>query len=43
MPVEFDAGFLFFLGLLLLFVGGTYLFVRRVLLNFRKGIEEGQR
>lgn len=43
MPIEVDATFLFFLGLLLVFVTGVYLFVRRVILNFRRGIEEGRR
>lgn len=43
MPIEIDSTYLFFLGILLFFVVGLYLFVRRVLLNFRRGIEEGRR
>ena len=43
MPIELDTEFLFFLGLLLAFVFGMYLFVRRIILNFRKGLEEGRR
>lgn len=43
MPIEFDAGFLFFLGVLLVFVTGVYLFVRRTLLSFREGIDKGRR
>ena len=43
MPIELDGMFLFFLGLLLVFVGGVYLFIRRVLINFREGIDEGMR
>ena len=43
MPIEIDSTYLFFLGILLFFVVGVYLFVRRVLLNFRQGIEEGRR
>ena len=43
MPIEIDATFLFFLGLILAFVFGAYLFVRTVLLNFQRGLEEGRR
>lgn len=43
MPIELDFGFLFFFGLLMAFVIGFYLFIRRTLLNFRKGVEEGRR
>lgn len=43
MPIEVDATYLFFLGLTLLFVTAIYLFVRKVLLSFREGIEEGRR
>lgn len=43
MPIDLSADFLFFLGLLVVFVGATYLFVRRVILSFREGIEEGRR
>lgn len=43
MPIELDGTFLFFLGMLLLFVGGVYWLVRRTLLNFREGLEEGRR
>lgn len=43
MPFEVDGTYLFFLGLTLLFVTAMYLFIRKVILNFRKGIEEGRR
>ena len=43
MPIDLSADFVFFLTLLLIFVGGVYLFVRRVILSFREGIEEGRR
>ena len=43
MPIDLSADFLFFLGLLVLFVVGMYLFVRRILINFREGIEQGRR
>lgn len=43
MPIEVDGTYLFFLGVTLLFVTGIYLFVRRVLLSFRQGIEKGRR
>lgn len=43
MPIELDGTFLFFLGLILVFVGGVYLFVRRTLQNFRQGLEKGRR
>ena len=43
MPIEFSLGFLFLLGLLLIFVFGTYWYVRKILLSFRQGIEEGRR
>lgn len=43
MPIDLSAGFLFMLGLLLLFVFGAYWYVRKVLVNFRKGIDQGRR
>lgn len=43
MPIELTSGFLFMLALLLLFVFGTYWYVRKVLLNFRQGIDRGRR
>lgn len=43
MPVELDTGMLVLIGLLLLFVTGVYVFVRKTILNFREGIEEGRR
>ena len=43
MPIEIDSTYLFFLGIILFFVVGVYLFVRRVLISFRQGIEEGRR
>lgn len=43
MPIEVDWTYLFFLGVTLLFVTGVYLFIRKVLLSFREGIEEGRR
>lgn len=43
MPIEFSFGFLFMLGLLLTFVFGAYLYVRKILVSFRQGIEEGRR
>lgn len=43
MPIEVDATYLFFLGLTLGFVLLVYFFVRRVILNFREGIQEGRR
>lgn len=42
MPIELTGGFLFFLGLLLLFVIGTFLYVRKVLVSFREGVEKGR-
>lgn len=38
-----DPIYLFFVGLLIAFVLVSYLFVRRVLMGFRQGIEEGRR
>ena len=43
MPIELDPIFLAFLGILLLFVLATYLYVRKILIGFREGIEEGRR
>ncbi len=38
-----DPAFLAMIGLLLFFVFGTFVFVRRVLLSFREGIDQGRR
>ena len=43
MPIELSPSYLFFMGLLLVFVLGTYLYVRRVLVSFREGIDQGRR
>ncbi len=43
MFLELDPIYLFFVGLLVLFVGGSYLFVRKILFGFRDGIERGRR
>lgn len=43
LPSGIDPIYLLFLGLLVAFVIGMYLFVRRILLSFRQGIEEGRR
>lgn len=43
VPFDIDPIYLFFVGLLLAFVLGSYLFLRRVILSFRRGIDEGRR
>lgn len=43
LPFEVDIVFLASISLLLFFVLGAYVFVRKVLLGFREGIEEGRR
>jgi hypothetical protein len=43
MFVEFDPVYLAFMGLLVVFLVGSYLFVRKVLLGFRQGFESGRR
>ena len=43
MPIEVDATYLVFLGLMIAFALGVFLYVRRVLLSFREGIQEGRR
>ncbi len=41
--LEIDLVYLIFVGLLIFFVGGSYLFVRKVLTGFRDGLEGGRR
>lgn len=41
--IDVDPIFLFFIGLLLVFILGTFLYVRRIIVNFRQGIDEGRR
>lgn len=43
MPIELSGSFLFMLGLLLLFVFGMFWYVRKILVNFREGIDRGRR
>lgn len=43
MFLEIDPVYLVAVGLLIFFVGGSYLFVRKVLLGFRDGFESGRR
>ena len=43
MPIDLSPDFLFFLGILLAFLIGSYIFVRRILVSFRQGLEEGRR
>lgn len=43
MPIDLSTDFLFFLAILLIFVGGVYVFIHRTLSNFREGIEKGRR
>ena len=43
MPIELDWTYVFFLGLTLVFMTAIFLFVRKVLVSFREGIEEGRR
>lgn len=43
MLLEIDPIYLVAIGLLLFFVFGSYLFVRKVLLGFREGFEGGRR
>lgn len=43
MPIDLSTGYLFMIGLLLIFVFGTYWYVRKVLLSFREGIDRGSR
>lgn len=43
MPIELSGSFLFMLGLLLAFVFGAYWYVRKILVNFRQGIDQGRR
>lgn len=43
MFIEFDLIYLVSIAVLLVFVGGSYLFVRKVLFGFRDGFESGRR
>lgn len=43
MFVEIDLVYLLFIAILIFFVGGSYLFVRKVLFGFRDGFESGRR
>ncbi|WP_281273064.1 DUF7859 family protein [Halalkalicoccus subterraneus] len=43
MLPELDIVYLVAIAMLILFVGGSYLFVRKVLFGFREGIESGRR
>lgn len=43
MPIELSGTYLFMLALLLAFVLGTYWYVRKILVNFRQGIDRGRR
>ncbi|MDL5362853.1 hypothetical protein [Halalkalicoccus sp. NIPERK01] len=43
MFIEIDPVYLVFVGILVFFVGGSYLFVRKVLFGFRDGFESGRR
>lgn len=43
MLIELDPVYLVFMGILLVFLVGSYLFVRKVLLGFRQGFEGGRR
>ncbi|ADJ13599.1 DUF7859 family protein [Halalkalicoccus jeotgali] len=43
MFLQLDPVYLVFVGILVFFVGGAYLFVRKVLFGFRDGLESGRR
>ena len=43
MFLEFDLVYLVSIAMLLFFVGGSYLFVRKILFGFRDGFESGRR
>ncbi|KYH26953.1 hypothetical protein HAPAU_08410 [Halalkalicoccus paucihalophilus] len=43
MLLQIDPVYLVFVGILVFFVAGSYLFVRKVLTGFRDGIESGRR
>lgn len=43
LPIDVDPIYLFFIGLLIAFVLASYLFLRRILVSFREGIDEGRR
>lgn len=43
MLIEFDPVYFAFMGILVVFIVGSYLFVRKVLLGFRSGFESGRR
>jgi hypothetical protein len=43
MFLEFDLIYLVSIAMLLFFVGGSYLFVRKILFGFRDGFESGRR
>lgn len=43
MFIEYDPIYLVSIGLLIFFIGGSYLFVRKVLFGFRDGFESGRR
>ncbi len=43
MPIELTPGYLFLMGLLVVFVVGMYWYVRKILVNFREGIDHGRR
>ncbi|WP_336342639.1 DUF7859 family protein [Halalkalicoccus ordinarius] len=43
MLVDLDPVYLVFMGILLVFLVGSYLFVRKVLSGFRQGFEGGRR
>ncbi len=43
MPIELSPGYLFLLGVLVVFVFGSYWYVRKILHGFREGIDRGRR
>ncbi|MFC7224686.1 MULTISPECIES: DUF7859 family protein [Halalkalicoccus] len=43
MLIELNPVYVVFMGVLLIFIVGSYLFVRKVLLGFRQGFEGGRR
>lgn len=43
MLIELNPVYVVFMGVLLIFLVGSYLFVRKVLLGFRQGFEGGRR
>lgn len=43
LPFDLDPMYWVFIGLLLAFVLGMYIYVRKIVVNFRAGIDEGRR